>query len=517
MRRLLFSLALILPLACGTKYTCPENFVLQGSGCFCPEGQGFHQEGATCLKDEVAEDVKQQEVVGTDAASGTDAEVGTDATDLQDVSTDEDAPDVAPDVPTFELPPDAGGKKVVGAACADDVDCLGGLQCFSWPKGYCSMTNCTETGTPCPGASQCWQGDTVMPKICVSTCEGDSDCRKTDGYGCKRLSTQFGGIDANVCAPSGTNGPGMGCAKALDCSGSNTCLTDMNGGYCARIGCGLGDPCDAGTACVLRNGKFMCMKTCTADTDCAIATKQQRKCVTKSDVTKKAVQICSDSAKSSPVGSACVADLDCDSKFCSIYAKGTCAVGGALCLTDGQCGPSGPCNLDPSQEKGICSATCGTSTNCPTGGLCIALTGDAGSGSCEPKCKGPADDASCGGVPGMICLYGQPVVTPTGSQLPAYGCAPRPAGSAGADCSANADCAKSSSGGTTNCFLNSQQNGGYCGTPCNPGDAPCPFGTVCTDIGFSICQRMCSIDEDCPPQFVCKLDTQAVSKVCKVP
>ena len=44
---------------------------------------------------------------------------------------------------------------------------------------------------------------------------------------------------------------------------------------------------------------------------------------------------------------------------------------------------------------------------------------------------GPGDDASCGGVPGLTCLMGQPLVTPTGITSPGHACAPRPAGSAG--------------------------------------------------------------------------------------
>ena len=511
--RLLPLLALLV--ACGTKYTCPENFVLQGNSCYCPEGQGFHQDGVQCLKDLPAEDT-------TDGTSDTvsdiqtvDQQTGGDATDLPDTGATDDAVDndVAPDVPTVDVQPDVQKKKVVGASCTDDIDCLGGLECFAWPAGYCTMTSCTDTGTPCPGASQCWQPDSTLPKICAQSCEGDSDCRGADGYACKRLTTDFGGVDAALCAPSGANAVGMGCEKPLDCAGSATCLTDMKGGYCARVGCGLSDPCDKGSACVLRNGKFMCLKTCAADTDCAIATKQIRKCVSKSDVQKKTVQVCSDSSKSSPVGSACIADLDCDSKFCSIYAKGTCSVGGALCVNDSQCGPSGPCVIpsDGSGEKGICSALCDTTKDCPTGGLCIASPGSS-SGTCQPKCMGPGDDASCGGVPGNMCLFGQPLVTPTGPQLASYGCATRPNGTAGADCSDSTDCAKGA-----NCITNSTQTGGYCADPCD-GTKACPFGNVCVDLfggGAGLCNRMCSIDADCPGLFTCKNSTQAGTKVCQ--
>ena len=491
--------------ACGTKYTCPENFVVSGASCYCPEGQGFHQDGVTCIKDEPAPDTSSgAEVVNDTGADATDDVLAPDATDQIDIQPDTYVP---PDVP-----PDTGSaKKVVGAACADDLDCLGGLQCFSWPKGYCTLTPCAETGTPCPGASQCWSGDATMPKVCSQTCESVNDCRKADGYGCKRLSATFGGVDANFCLPSGAAAVGMGCLKALDCAGDNACLTDMAGGYCARLGCSLTDPCDADSSCVMRNGKFTCLKTCVADTDCAIATKQSRKCVQKSDVKKKTVQVCLDTVKAAPVGSPCVADLDCDSKFCSIFAKGTCSVGGAVCLTDGECGAAGPCNIpkDGSLDKGTCSATCDTNKNCPTGGFCVGSVA-TGSGTCAAKCMGPGDDASCGGVPGLSCLFGQPLVTPMGATSPGYGCAPRPVGSAGADCTSNTDCSKG-----TNCIVNSQGNGGFCATACDTD--PCPFGAVCTDLGIKMCQRMCSLDADCPPLFACKQDNQAGTTVCKLP
>lgn len=495
---------LVVLAACGTKYTCPPNFLLNGSACFCPEGQGFHQEGAECIADQPAEDVaggndtQIQDILA-------DVPVGQDGTDLPDADDAEDT-QVEADLPQVDVQPDVVKKKVVGAECLDDLDCLGGLECFAWPGGYCTQTSCTDTGTPCPGASQCWQADSTLPKLCAQSCDINANCRTAEGYSCKRLTPEFGGIDGSLCAPAGANAAGMGCTKALDCAGSATCLTDMKGGYCARVGCGGSDPCEAGSACVLRNGKFMCHKTCNADTDCAIATKEVRKCVTKSDVAKKTVQVCTDSAKLSPVGSPCLADLDCDSKFCSIFAKGTCSVGGALCVNDTQCGPSGPCVIPAggAGDKGICSATCNPSKDCPTGGMCIEAT-------CQPKCKGPGDDASCGGVPGNMCLFGQPVVTPTGTQSASYGCAPRAAGSAGADCSDTTDCAKG-----TSCVTNSTQNGGYCATPCD-GSNPCPFGTVCLDLfggGAGLCNRMCSIDEDCPGLFTCKNSTQAGAKVC---
>ncbi len=503
----LWLLAAVAIAGCGTKYTCPENFVVNGSLCVCPE-VGFHQDGVTCIKDDVPADTTTADTL-SDVADTAGSELsGTD----NDTATDQPGDVTGSDTPGPDVPYDSGpAKKVVGAACTDDIDCVGGLQCFSWPKGYCTMTPCAATGTPCPGNAQCWTSDATAPAVCSQACDTVNDCRAADGYGCKRLSTPFGGIDANLCLPAGASKVGMGCTKPLDCSGDNTCLTDMNGGYCARIGCSATDPCDADASCVMRNGSFVCLKTCLADTDCAIATKQSRKCVTKTDVKKKTVQVCLDSVKAAPVGAACVADLDCDSKLCSIFAKGTCSVGGAVCLTDVECGASAPCNIpkDGSLDKGVCSAACDTNKNCPTGGFCVGQ-GNTGTGTCSGTCKGPGDADSCGGVPGMTCLFGQPLVTPTGVTQPGYACAPRAAGTAGADCTSNADCGKG-----TNCIVNAQANGGYCATSCDT--TPCPFGSACADLGIKMCERMCGIDEDCPPLFVCKQDNQAGTKVCTLP
>ena len=94
--------------------------------------------------------------------------------------------------------------------------------------------------------------------------------------------------------------------------------------------------------------------------------------------------------------------------------------------------------------------------------------------------------------------------------MPGYACAPRAAGAAGSDCTSNTDCAKG-----TNCIVNSQASGGYCATPCDT--TPCPFGNACADLGIKMCERMCNLDEDCPPLLVCKQDNQAGAKVCSVP
>jgi hypothetical protein len=502
--------------ACGSpKVDCPSGFLVQGPNCVCPAGQ--HPELASTGAPECkADDAGGPDVVvtpdstsGPETTPGKDSDtIGTDATTVPDGGPD--APDGSPvDTIKPDVPKDTGGgTNAVGSVCADDLDCLAGLSCFTWPKGYCTLTNCNAPGQTCPGSAVCWSQD-ASTNVCTQACDDNPDCRISDGYACKRMSADFGGVDARLCLPSGKVAAGLGCTKPLDCVGSAVCLTDMPGGYCARVGCGTADACDPGTACVLRNGKPVCLKTCSGDTECQITTKQARKCVDKTDLGKKAVKVCLDSAKSGAVGAACIADLDCDSKVCTLYAKGTCQGDASPCLADTQCGAAAPCVLDSAAEKGTCSAPCSGDQKCTTG-LCVPSATDSTSGTCEPACKGPGDDASCGGVPGLKCLFGTPLPPPFGTAISAYGCASRPGGSAGADCGSASDCA------SKQCLQNPQATAGYCKGSC-ANKKPCPFGTVCVDTGVSECLRMCNDEFDCPDQMVCKASAQTSNKVCLPP
>lgn len=504
---LLLSSVLLLAVACGeTKVVCPAGSHYSGSGTICLADQPLDTGGGGSDEADTTEPA--------DTATGKDGgDTGQVPETVQDTQGTDDAggdasPDTKPDAKP-DTKPDTSSKASVGAACADDYDCLSGLQCFgSWPKGYCTIVSCDAPGNNCPGSSVCY-GEATL-KLCHVACELDGDCRLGDGYACKRLSATFGGIDAQLCSPSGKNPAGLGCSKASDCAGSATCLTDMPGGYCARLGCGLSDPCDSGQACVLRNGKPVCLKTCVADVECQIGGNNPRKCVDKTDLGKQPVKVCLDSTTSAPVGAACLADLDCETKLCSIFAKGTCTVGGQPCMNDTQCGAAGPCKLDPAAEKGVCSAPCNKDKPCPINSVCVPGS-DNTSGSCQPTCKGPGDEASCGGVPGLLCVYGKPLATIAGGAPPAqYACAPQPAGSAGAMCTKTADCTKAL------CLQNQGKTGGYCTPDCGALQY-CPFGTACDNSGMAQCMRLCTSTYDCPSGFACSKLSGMTSSVCLPP
>ncbi|MCO4761995.1 MAG: hypothetical protein KC502_10860 [Myxococcales bacterium] len=486
--------------------SCGETKVI------CPVG--FHAEGTFCYPDEAVPTDTGAGVLDTGAASDAAVDSGpavkdTAATDTGKADSghaDTGAPDTGPQ---DSGPKDTGPpKSPVGAACVDDLDCFAGLSCFTYPKGYCTLLNCSPS-TSCPGSAVCW-GKDKQSQICNADCDGDGDCRTADGYGCKRLSSKFGGIDANLCLPGGNAKHGQLCTGPLDCEGSDTCLTDMSGGYCARTGCSVADPCPSGTNCVLREGKPTCLKSCTTDVTCQVTGKHPRKCVQRTDLGKKLVKICLDSDKASPIGAQCGADLDCDSGLCTIVSKGTCKTGDAPCLADAQCGANGPCVLDAKKEKGICSQGCANDKGCPSSSVCVPSTASALSGACQPTCQGPGDTASCK-TPGTECIFGQPIAPPGGIALPGHACGFRPKGAPGAGCTALSDC------DSKDCTVNAQGTAGYCSAACGAGKPPCPFGTKCISSGLSFCERLCNAAYDCPAQMDCKTSAQPGVKTCQLP
>lgn len=506
MKRVLFGSLMMMTVAgaCGEEVVvCPKDHHAEGKFCYpdtSPEGGATGQDTAT---------IDAFAPLDSGAAPDTSAADGGPASDTG-AAADTALPDASPDASADAAQPiDAGKKNPVGAGCTDDLDCLAGLTCFDWPKGYCTMLSCNSSaGASCPGTSVCW-GETKEKHICVGSCDDTADCRHTDGYACKRLTSDFGGVDARLCTPSGKKPAGLTCAGPLDCEGSATCISDMLGGYCARVGCGPNDPCDAGTSCVLRNGKPMCLKNCVADVECAVDPKLARKCVERTDLQKKLVKVCLDSDKAGDIGDPCGADLDCESAKCIIIAKGTCAVGDAACLTDQQCGAAGPCKLDKTKEKGVCGKGCSNQEGCPSGSVCVP--GDQFLvGTCQPTCAGPQDVDTCKGVPGMQCVYGQPIAPPFGSAAKTYACAPLAKGHAGSVCTKSDDCA------SKDCTTNAKGTAGYCTADCGTAQPECPFGTLCVSSGLEQCEKLCAVDYDCPPQMTCQKGAGGKT-LCQIP
>jgi len=506
------------------KVVCPEGFEVDGTDCVCPAGT--HLDSTTgefaCVPDKAGgkdasggsnDDVKGKDASVADAGAEQDlASPDDDATTDEDLAALEDVDQPPADGATVDAHTDLGlGKdggtkpqNPVGQPCGIDEDCNDpSLTCFNWPSGYCTTTLCDQPGAFCIGASQCWTVATDLT-LCALGCEANADCRTNEGYACKRLNAANGGMDAALCLPTGTSPAGGTCKGPMDCASTATCLTDIKGGYCAQLFCSSTNPCPSGSACVMRNGTTVCLKTCAIDKDCAVPSKDPRACVAKKDLTKKDVNVCLDSKIAAPIGSACTNDLDCESGSCAIYAQGTCAAGGSPCMESSDCGVNGPCNKGADDTKGVCASPCGISKSCAAKSACVPGSASSAAGVCRPNCMGPGDDASCGGVPGLGCVYGDPIGTSGG----AYVCAPQVSGAAGAKCMTSADCASSS------CMSNNQKSDGFCLAKCGGTNPPCPFGTTCLSGGVSLCQKRCATEYDCPQGFICKDPGGASGKIC---
>jgi hypothetical protein len=143
---------------------------------------------------------------GSDVTGDTGADPGTDpGTDLSDLVGDpaddpvEDPvadPAADPGAETGEDPatdPGAGG--VVGDPCTSSSDCSGvpeapncltvipmGSRYFEFPGGYCSG-DCADSDD-CGAGAECVRFFGGM-RVCMKSCTADSECRESEGYGCR--------------------------------------------------------------------------------------------------------------------------------------------------------------------------------------------------------------------------------------------------------------------------------------------------------------------------------------------
>ena len=110
-----------------------------------------------------------------------------------------------------------------GAACAEDVNCLGG---------------------------SCWKLEPESPSgICAGLCVVDSDCLA--GFACASVA---GG--QSRCLPA--------CAQHSDCGEAAVCLE----GACQQVACSDGSECPDGSACPIGIDGSRCSPICTDDEEC---------------------------------------------------------------------------------------------------------------------------------------------------------------------------------------------------------------------------------------------------------
>ena len=118
--------------------------------------------------------------------------------------------------PADEPNPDEPGDGTPGAACAEDVDCVGGTGldiCLpavddegadtGWSGGYCSAL--CDAFTPCPDGSECFIVDDAGNALCFATCANNAECR--GGYVCDP--------DLEICLPA--------CQADADCGDGFLC------------------------------------------------------------------------------------------------------------------------------------------------------------------------------------------------------------------------------------------------------------------------------------------------------
>jgi hypothetical protein len=170
---------------------------------------------------------------------------------------------------------DGGSSSVVpvGAACAGDGDCNGGLCATDLPGGYCTQTACDTT--PCPSGSVCFNiggGESA----CFKSCTSPSECRVSEGYTCDADDTCYpdtttpsdgGTTTTDGGGATGTGAVGAACTAGNQCAGGG-CL-QLPGGYCTMMGCSSSRPCPTGSTCFgIGNSQTACFKNCTSPSEC---------------------------------------------------------------------------------------------------------------------------------------------------------------------------------------------------------------------------------------------------------
>jgi hypothetical protein len=187
---------------------------------------------------------------------------------------------------------------LTGALCELPEDCFpdvdreelaGEVRCLTRVRGgYCTHlcevdTDCCAVEGACLSdfAQVCSPFESTGENMCFLSCEA-ADIPELDGgveddeeYCQREAGTDFvcrssgGGADnRKVCVP-GVCGVGATCADDEDCAPDLICLTRFDGGYCSVPDCGADAPCPPGSVCAELSGGNVCVRTCTAASDCS--------------------------------------------------------------------------------------------------------------------------------------------------------------------------------------------------------------------------------------------------------
>lgn len=385
--------------------------------------------------------------------------------------------------------------KGIGSPCKKDIDCGEGLVCLDWKGGYCSILNCGE----CPQGSIC-VSVTKLQTVCFKECKSTDECRKEEGYGCKKISDIKENLNG-VCyeVKENAKGVGEGCKNHSECTQELSCLQTFAGGYCAEIGCSKDEQCNAQSECILVNDIPTCLKKCEKDEDCAVEGNYPRKCGELFDYIKyEKVKVCLGGNYGLKIGEKCLNSFECESEYCKIVYKGKCSFSKAGCMKTEDCKDGGICEVSVENYAGFCSKECTLGDKCGGGSFCVGYGG--GKGKCQKVCSG-VDDKTCMKDVDQECIFGDPL-----GDNSKYVCAKIDEGSPGSPCKEKKDCIEGE------CFIS--KDGGYCISKCG-NEGLCPFPMSCQKInGITRCYKRCNSNNDCPLDFVCKIPQEAFQKIC---
>jgi hypothetical protein len=385
-------------------------------------------------------------------------------------------------------------------------------------SGYCARLDsgaavCSSScgsSSACPGGWVC--RDDRQPSLCVPAankreCKSDTDCPV-----------------AHRCAPGGACVIPAQRAHCLRCSDAMQCSASL---LCQQVGEGLGEaclnPCDNGNCtegadCV--DGACVPVGACGLAADLCSACLRDAECGGRDDYCVRNLQLAASFCARDCSEQPCPSGFRCQGfEFGSqcVPEDGQCT---GRCLGDRDCPQGFACNdgrcAHLAEHRGLC-APCGDDGDCAAG-LCIQSAG--GSRVCAPLC-GDAQECPSGGVCGAV----------SGSQtavcLPRSGHCPVGVGAAGRRCSVAVDCSSglclratdetkgrcveacvagvcaeglqcSTLGGVAVCL----QRDGADGAACSNG-ATCAGGLCVSLASESICSRACAADLPCEEGWRC--------------
>ena len=335
----------------------------------------------------------------------------------------------------------------------------------------------------------------------------------------------------------------MGCLTNAACTGA-TPWCDVRSNVCTI--CTSDASCPAGNRCDLGTG--ICNSSCAQDSDCLSPYFCNQATCTAPVANGGALpsgagtctsgvgaRICQSGACDSisnqcgyANGTACTADLQCDSGLCA--SDGHCgALGGAACTQAGSC-RSGICGAD-----GLCSlangSACSTSgacrSVCPADGFCGLPNGSPCTASATCRSNVCSADGYCGLPPGASCS--------TGPACRSSSCS---AGVCSLACQADGDCGSShfcdpqhqrcasTAANRTACTAANACSSGICdgnGLCGSISGASCSGASSCQDGACSagLCSSACAADGDCPAGDTCAASVcspaLAVGSACSRP